>query len=508
MFGDDPGIILTKILATVGPACRETSVLVRLIEEGARVFRLNFSHGTFDDFAESVRAIRAAAGQANVPVGILGDLSGPKIRVGQVEGGRFELAVGEMVAFTRREGLTRRLPGRGESVMSVNYPQMIDEVKPGHRVFIDDGAVRMLVVERAWSEEDGDDRLHCRVTSGGPVSNRKGVNLPDSEITAPSLTEWDRQCAAWAVEHELDFVALSFVRKPEDLMELRRLLEGLTGGRGRLRMPIIAKIEKPQAVRALEAVIAASDGLMVARGDLGVEMDLAEVPVIQKRIITASHEQGKPVIVATQMLQSMVEDSTPTRAEVSDVANAIIDGADAVMLSGETAVGAYPVQAVRAMARVAATTEQWLAETQRDRVRPLKLPANRYRTAAIAHGLSVVAKDLGARWVVAWSELGGTARHLSQNRLPMPILVMSSNPAALRQMTLWFGVHPVSMPRPDSAEAFVEAADRLLCSTGRARPGDAVVFAVGVPIGTPGVLNGLRIHYLGDVCRLTWHAKG
>ena len=505
--------ILTKILATVGPACRDVPTLVRLIEEGVRAFRINFSHGTFEEFAAALANIRQAGVQTKTPVGVLGDLSGPKIRLNTVTEGKFNLEVGDFVEFTRKPGAEcRRYPDTGVSVLATNYPQMIDEVQPGHRLFIDDGAVRMLCVDRVWAPDDNDHRLNCRVTQGGAVSTRKGVNLPDTNLSLPSLTDWDRQCAEWAFKNGLDYVALSFVRKAQDIQELKELIRGFNrefrGVRATPRLPIIAKIEKPQAIAELDSIVKESDGIMVARGDLGVEMDLSQVPVIQKQIIRVSHDYGKPVIVATQMLQSMIEAATATRAEVSDVANAIIDGADAVMLSGETAVGKFPTQAVRTMARTASFAEAYVAQIRKLSTKPPKhLQTSKYRTAALAHGVSVIVNDLGARYVVTWSELGGGALLLSQNRLPVPIIAISSNEAALRQMSLLFGVLPVLMPRPTNTELFLHHVDALLLGQGWAQQGDAIVIAKGEPLGTPGVTNQVQIHYLGDVCRVTWHAK-
>ena len=518
-----PDLLLTKILATVGPACSDVSTLVRMIEEGVRAFRINFSHGDLEDFDRSFTRVREASDRAGLTVGILGDLSGPKIRVEHVEDPGLVLSVGDHLEIVQHEQAAIRHPDTGVVTVSTTYPRMVDDALPGHRLLINDGAIRTLIIDKSDAPPaagapggnappEAGGRLVCRVTEGGLLTDKKGVNLPDTQVTAPALTDWDEECAAWAVDRGVDFLALSFVRKAADVQQLKDLLKRLgrdnTNTRSATRLPIVAKIEKPQAIEELAGILDASDGVMVARGDLGVEMDVARVPVMQKQIIAAAHAHGKPVIVATQMLESMIQSYTPTRAEVSDVANAIIDGADAIMLSGETAVGSYPVQAVHTMARTAAITEAFDAQRRAGTTKP---PANlrdsKYRTAALAHGVSTIVNDLHPRFVVMWSELGGGARHLSQNRLTTPILGISSSKAALRQMTLSFGVHPFHMPRPADVPDFLGRVDTLLLDRGWAEPGDAVVIVKGEPLGIPGVTNEIRIHYVGDVCRLTWHPK-
>ena len=503
--------ILTKILATLGPSCGDPQTLAKLVQEGVRVVRINFSHGTFDDFERSLHAAREAERLTGLPVGVLGDLSGPKLRLTRIEGGSMTLDPGDRVEFITGDAPGRRDGAGGLVTLTTTYDTLIEEVEAGQRVLIDDGAVRMLATEchGAGCER----KLTCRVTVGGPISDKKGVNLPDTELSAPSLTDWDRECAAWAIEHGVDYLALSFVRRGADVRELRELVRtlwkarhagGTDGAVKPLRPPIVAKIEKPQALAEIEAICDAADALMVARGDLGVEMDLAQVPVLQKRIISTAHDWGKPVIVATQMLQSMIERPSPTRAEASDVANAVIDGADAVMLSGETAVGGYPLQAVATMNRIAREAEGYVFDVFGRNPRPPKrLQETRYRTAALAHGVSVIARDLGARYVVTWSELGGTARYLSQNRLKVPVLAVSSSPAVLRQMALLFGIRPVHMDRPESTDEFLDGVDRLLLDNAWCDAGDPIVLVMGEPLGTPGVTNQVRIHYVGDVCRVS-----
>ncbi len=502
-MGDESGFILTKIIATLGPASDELGVIVRLIEEGARVFRINFSHGSFAEFDRRLAAVKRASQVTGVPVGVLGDLSGPKIRVGKVREGGVQLEVGAEVHFQSESvvGGTEGGVAGWPVVFSTNVPTFIDDVQPGQRVLIDDGAVRMLAVEKVGQDEGR--RLVCRVTVGGRVTSAKGVNLPDTAVSVPSLTDYDWLCVDWAIERGIDFLALSFVRQAQDVRLLKDRLAKAADPSGS-SIPVIAKIEKPQAVDDLEAIVQESDGVMVARGDLGVEMDITAVPIIQKRIIATAHDYGKPVIVATQMLQSMIESPWPTRAEVSDVANAIFDGADAVMLSGETAVGKHPVEAVHIMGQIARTTlaemAHWPAQPSGP---PRKLQESHYRTAALAHGVSVVVRDLGARLMGIWSQRGGGARYLSQNRPTIPIVAASSDPAVLRRMTLLYAVVPVLMDPPASLEDFAERIDRLIVDRGWGRLGDQVVLVAGEPIGIPGVTNTLLIRRLGGVVRPT-----
>ncbi|MEM9295302.1 MAG: pyruvate kinase, partial [Planctomycetota bacterium] len=420
--------------------------------------------------------------------------------------------------FTAREVPCRRDPATGVVTLSTTYPQMVDEVEAGDRLLVNDGAIRMLVTDvvRAGDPDTGgrnpaDPRLICGVTVGGPVTPKKGVNLPDSEVSAPSLTDYDETCARWAVEQGFDYLALSFVRRGADVARLKDVLRSMEEDEGhgaRARVPVIAKIEKPQAIAELEGILEQADGVMVARGDLGVEMDVAQVPVLQKQIIERAHDHGRPVVVATQMLESMIESATPTRAEVSDIANAILDGADATMLSGETAVGKHATAVVQTMARTARTTEAYMHERSDRAPRPPRIAQeSRYRTAALAHGVATMCHDLHPKFIVMWSELGGGARYMSKHRLEVPVIAVSSNREALRQMALLFGVWPVFMERPPDRAAFLAEIDKLLLESGLGETGDPVVVVKGDPLGIPGVTNVVRIHYLGDVCRLTWRPK-
>ncbi|QDU32028.1 Pyruvate kinase [Poriferisphaera corsica] len=502
--------LLTKILATVGPACNTPEKFAEMIKSGVRVARINFSHGSFEDFEQSLNVVREASKQTGIPIGVLGDLCGPKIRTKEFEHGGIVLNSDDSVRIVADESVIgNRCEESGVSTISTNYGLMVDEIKPNERIFINDGAVRLRV--NSICGEGKEKYLDCQCIVGGLVSNKKGINLPDSDISTPSVTDWDKECVTWAVKHDLDYLALSFVRTAVDISTLNALLRqhgcDNNGRGGRKHLPIIAKIEKPQAIDDLDRICEKANAVMVARGDLGVEMDMAEVPVIQKKIIARAHDWGKPVIVATQMLQSMINEATPTRAEVSDVAGAIMEGADAVMLSGETAVGRYPLEATAVMARTARITEK---EASRERSHqhskpPKKLQENKRRTPALAHGVSVIVRDLQAKYVVVWTELGGTAQYMSQNRLCVPIIALSADQRTLRQMALFFGVFPMYMDRPNDSQELTAALDKLMLLYAWSDVGEPVVVCQGEPLGTPGITNTIRIHYVGDVQRMDWH---
>jgi len=506
------GPLLTKIVATLGPASDELPTITEMIRAGVRVFRINFSHGSFDDYRRMLQRVREASQQTNIAVGVLGDLGGPKIRVGEVVEGGVELRVGDVVEFQRTE--IRTDPSlQARIVFSTTYPELVDEVQVGQPLMLNDGDVRLRCREKAG---EGDElRLICEVEDGGVITSRKGVNLPDTELSTPALTEKDLQCVDFAVEHDVDYLALSFVRRSADVRRLRdRLCQlGLPSrqplgidppvtspGDNQLRLPvpIISKIEKPQAVADIEAIIDASDGIMVARGDLGVELDLADVPVVQKRIIELCHDHGKPVIVATQMLESMIKSPLPTRAEVSDVANAIFDGADAVMLSGETAVGKWPIDAARMISRIAQRTNQHLQEQPFSVRPPRHTRPSRYQSAALARGVAAIVRDLDASLVVMWVNFDGSARFLSQNRLSRPIVAFSSNRDALRRMTLMYGVQPVFMEQPHSSADFIRRAEGVLTEAGWVSRGEAIVFVLGETIHDSYSTNHVFIHTIGE----------
>lgn len=504
--------LLTKIIATLGPATAEPETIVKLIEEGVRVFRINFSHGTFTEHEAALNNIRQAGESTGVPVAVLGDLCGPKIRLGEVAQGGVTVTAGQTVVFQREPRLDNSENGQGDSVaFTTTYPGLVDEVLEGHRILLDDGFVRMICLEKT------SDQLLCRVLDGGKLTSHKGVNLPDTDLSVPTLTEKDIACAEFAVEKEFDFLALSFVRYAEDVRQLKEHLVRL-GARPHDDLkdrnhplqfsaveiesediiPIICKIEKPQAIDNLDEILRETDGIMVARGDLGVEMDLAEVAVLQKRIIAQCQEYGIPVIVATQMLQSMIDNSTPTRAEVSDVANAIFDGADAVMLSGETAVGQYPLEAVGMMHRIAQKSNVYIRERTLNSPTAHKALERKSRPAALAHGVRTMVRDLDIKLLVVWSQLGGGAVYLSQQRLSRPILACSPSPAILRRLSLLYGLTPIHMDQPESLHDFLQKIDALILKSEWAAPGDPIAVVSGEPMTKLGITNKVCIHYVGE----------
>lgn len=476
-------MIRTKIVATMGPACADPAVIYQLFEAGVDVCRLNFSHGSLDEHLTMLRNIREAAARFDHPIAVLGDLCGPKIRLGPVEDsykGGVEIRVGDELIIQRKP-ITAK-DGR----VSTTYPQLIDDVQVGDRILVEDGMLRFVCTAKSADE------LATRCTTGGVLKSAKGVNLPNTHVNIPSITPRDWQCVDWAIENQLDYLALSFVRKSDELHLLREHLHNRGSD-----IHLIAKIEKAEAIADIEAILEASNGLMIARGDLGVEMDPAQVPILQKELVARCRQAGKPVIVATQMLQSMIEHASPTRAEVSDVANAIFDGADAVMLSGETSVGAFPVGAVHTMAHVAEVSEDYQARraTAADPdVRPTTLQIS----AAVSSGVWRIVRDLDAKLVIVWSQTGATARIFSKHRFPVPIIALSSDPRSLRQMALHFGVVPQESTMPGSMPDLVKAGDELVRRRGLADRGDRIVLVAGAAMGMRGPLNGIIIHTVGE----------
>jgi len=440
------------------------------------VARLNFSHGTHAEHERRYKWVREASAAVDRPIGILADLQGPKIRLGKFAEGTVEWATGETVVITNENIL-----GTHDRV-SCTYDKLPHEVRAGDRLLIDDGKVAVEVID-----SDGTD-ITCRVIEGGPVSDHKGVSLPNVAVSVPALSEKDADDLRFALALGVDLVALSFVRSPDDIKLVHEIMDQV----GR-RVPVIAKIEKPEAVDRLESIVSAFDGLMVARGDLGVEMPLEQVPLVQKRAVQLCRELAKPVIVATQMLDSMIENSRPTRAEASDVANAVLDGADAVMLSGETSVGKYPITTVKTMARIIATTEAG------DRTVPRLQHDPRTRGGAITNAAANIARAIGAKALVAFSQTGDTVRRLARLHCELPLLAFTPDPGVRNQLTLSWGVETFLVDYVEHTDAMFRQVDHAMLGLGRGVPGELVVVVAGTPAGTPGSTNTLRIHQLGSL---------
>lgn len=473
-------MIHTKIVATLGPATDSVDMICRLLDAGVDVFRLNFSHGTLEQHARTYDHVRKACRQRGSMAAVMGDLCGPKIRLDPVEDDAFDIARGDQITL-----VGGHVVGTAERI-STNRPELVREVGIGHRVLIEDGLIRLRVSKLL------DEGLRCVCEVGGTIRTRKGVNLPDSTLDMSTLTDKDREDLAWALENGLDYIALSFVRSEEDLRELRELMP-LDGADCR----VVAKIETVQAIEHLDAIIESADAILVARGDLGVEMDVEKVPVLQKRIVRGCQAAGKPVIIATQMLQSMVTQPTATRAEVSDVANAILDTADGVMLSAETSVGAYPVESVQMLERIAKHTEDYL-RTRGETARVDPGRTLRRLTTAVAHGASLLARELEAELVAVWTETGNTARLLSKTRLGVTVVGLSPSDHVCRRMSLYYGVVPVRLTRDDEASRMFRHLDATLLDRALAAPGDLIVVIAGTRLERHGETNALLVHLVGS----------
>jgi len=473
-----PFMTNTKIIATLGPATSSAGMIRQLIDAGVDVFRLNASHGTPEWRSEMVRLVRQESASAAFPVGILLDLQGPKIRLGKFEGGSALLEEGADFVIT-----TEEIEG-DSTAASTTYRDFARDVKPGDRVLLADGALELRVLEA-----DGV-KARCRVVRGGVVSDKKGINLPGAQLSTPSLTRKDMEILQAGLEDGVDLVALSFVRRSSDILRLRLFLEEKGAN-----IPIVAKIEKPEAVENLKDILAETDGVMVARGDLGVECPMEKVPFIQKSIIEQARRAGKFVITATQMLESMIENPFPTRAEVSDVANAIYDGTDAVMLSGETSVGKHPVEAVRVMDRTAHEAELSLG-----RLGFRELPRRDSVTHAeiVADAAFHAARLAGAQAIVVFSASGTSARLVARYRPPVPIYTFTPSSTAARALSVVYGVHAIPQPHVSSTDEMMALMDRVLLERGLVKPRDAVVFVAGQPIGRPGTTNMMKLHRVGE----------
>ncbi len=468
-----------KIVCTLGPATDSYERIEALVDAGMDVARLNLGHGRRADHEERLRHVRKAADEAGRGVGVMADLQGPKIRLGVFREGPVLLERGDVFTIT-----TEAVEGDAYQC-GTTYAGLASDVRHGDRILLDDGRVVLEVTAL-----DGP-RVRTLVVEGGLVSDHKGINLPCAEVNVPALSAKDTDDLRWALRSGADLVALSFVRSGRDADAVRRVMdeEGC-------RVPLIAKIEKPQAVERLEEIVAAFDGLMVSRGDLGVEMPLEQVPTVQKRAITLARRNAKPVIVATQMLDSMVDASRPTRAEASDVANAVMDGTDAVMLSAETSVGKYPDHTVRTMARIVEAAE---ADMLASGLRPLPEGTEpRTQGGAVARVAAETGDFLGARYLVAFTQSGDTARRLSRYRSPVPVMALTPDPATRSQLTLTWGVDPVLAPVAGTTDDMVALVDRHLLTLGHCRRGDVVVITAGSPPGVAGTTNMVRVHHVGE----------
>jgi pyruvate kinase len=462
----------TKIVSTIGPATDSEQRLAQLFEAGVDVFRLNFSHGTHQEHEQRIRTIRCLEERFSRPIGILADMQGPKLRVGSFTDGRVTLQPGQSFRFDLEDE-----PGSASRVM-LPHPEVFAALEPGAVLLLDDGKLRLEV------SGSGDDYAEARVLVGGTLSNHKGVNLPNVRLDISPLTTKDRDDLAFALDLGVTFVGLSFVQRPEDLIEARELV----GDRAR----ILAKLEKPSAIQHLDRIIALSDAIMVARGDLGVEMPTEDVPVLQRRIVRACRRAGKPVIVATQMLESMIQAPTPTRAEASDVANAVYEGADAVMLSAETAAGAYPVEAVTIMERIIMRAERDPAFNRTLRVEETIPEAT--EADAITAAARQAAETIGAAAIVTYTSSGDTTLRAARERPAVPILALTMDSAVARTLTLSWGVHPVFAGPCHSFREMSSAAEQRAVAEGFAEPGSSLVFLAGFPVGS--TVNTLRISEL------------
>ncbi|CCI83051.1 pyruvate kinase [Corynebacterium otitidis ATCC 51513] len=464
----------TKIVCTLGPAVASQEGIDSLVSAGMDVARMNFSHGSHEEHAQNYRWVRDAAGRFRRSIGVLADLQGPKIRLGTFATGEADWRDGEVVRIT-----TDDVEGSHDRV-STTYKKLHEDARPGDHLLIDDGKV--AVVCRAVEGTD----VVCEVTEGGVVSDHKGVSLPGMKISAPALSEKDREDLKFALELGVDLVALSFVRSPEDVDEVHEVMDEV----GR-RVPVIAKLEKPEAVDAVESIVLAFDGIMVARGDLGVEVPLEEVPVFQKRVIQIARENAKPVIVATQMLDSMITNSRPTRAEASDVANAVLDGTDAVMLSGETSVGVNPTNVVATMSRI-------VRQAERDGVVPPLSHIPRTKRGIISYSARDIAERLNARAIVAFTSSGDTARRVARLHSRLPLIVFTPDDSVRAQLSVTWGVQTFPAPEVVSTDEMIGVVDSALLKAEDYQRDDIMVIVAGTPPGVPGNTNMIRVHQLGE----------
>jgi pyruvate kinase len=465
-----------KIVCTMGPAVESSEKVHELIAAGMNMARLNLSHGGHEEHQSRLDLVRSVAAETNQPIAILVDLQGPKIRLARFANGPHDLARGDIFTITADE-----VEGTKERV-GTTYKGLPGDCKPGDRILIDDGKVTVEVVEVKGND------VVTKVIEPGAVSNNKGINLPGVAVSVPALSEKDKEDLRWGLAAGADFIALSFVRSAADIKDVHTIMDEVG-----IRRPVIAKIEKPQAVDNLQEIVDAFDGIMVARGDLGVELPIEDVPLVQKRCIELAREAAKPVIVATQMLDSMITNSTPTRAEATDCANAVLDGADALMLSGETSVGAFAIEAVQVMSRIIVKTEQDMM----DRIRPMRTQP-KTKGGAITKAAAEVGKIVDAKFLIAFTKSGDSARRMSRLRSPIQILALTPDPATYNQLALSWGVESMIMPMVSHTDEMVKQVDTLLVESGRGVVGENVMIVAGSPPGIPGSTNAMRVHRIGD----------
>jgi pyruvate kinase len=465
-----------KIVCTMGPAVESPEKVRELIDAGMNMARLNLSHGGYPEHQARLDQVRQAAKEAGVPVAILVDLQGPKIRLARFKAGPHELARGDIFTIT-----TDDVEGSKDRV-GTTYKGLPGDCKAGDRILIDDGKVTVEVIEVKGND------VVTKVIEPGAVSNNKGINLPGVAVSVPALSEKDMDDLRWGLKAGADFIALSFVRSADDILDVHRIMDEVG-----IRIPVIAKIEKPQAVANLQEIVKAFDGIMVARGDLGVELPIEEVPLVQKLCIQLAREAAKPVIVATQMLDSMISNSRPTRAEATDCANAVLDGADALMLSGETSVGAFAIEAVQTMARIITHTE----EGGMDMIRPMK-STPKTKGGAITKAATEVGAIVGAKYLVTFTQSGDSARRTARLRSPIPILAFTPEVGTYNRMALDWGVEPELTPMVKHTDEMVMQVDNFLINSKRCKEGELVLIVAGSPPGIPGSTNAMRVHRVGD----------
>ena len=466
----------TKIVATLGPATNSKEIIAQMIEEGVNVFRINFSHAEYKEVAQRIKYVREVNEELGFNAAILGDLQGPKLRVGVMQDG-VEVAEGDEIIFATGE----RFEGTKERVY-MTYDRFPQDANPGERILLDDGKLIFEVVSTDRKSE-----VKARVIQGGPLKSKKGVNLPNTNISQPALTKKDKEDVMFAIEQEVDWIALSFVRNPEDLVQLEELIKE----HSKYKIPIVAKIEKPEAVKNIDKIVAYCDGIMVARGDLGVELPAQEVPLIQKELVLKAKKARIPVIIATQMMESMIDSLTPTRAEVNDVANSVMDGADAVMLSGETSVGSYPVQVIQKMSDIIKSVEN--SKLIKVPQNPPLIRTKRYITKSICYHAANMANEINARAISTLTNSGYTAFQISAWRPDAHILVFSSNKRILTQLNLLWGVRAFYYDKFVSTDETIEDVNKIACQKGFLEAGDMLISLAAMPIQDKGMVNTLRV---------------